>query len=415
LGVLLFDSVPYETVMVHGMMLDEQGREMHKSLGNFVPVMQIVSKYGRDTFRAFVASKTPWSDIRFSWRELENSFRKLNIIWNVYAFLGLYCSQLDLDESIVLENLDKLDPEDRWLLSRIEKLTMEVKEKMDKLYIHEAFNQLLDFVINDLSRFYIRLAREKLKSPGKGREIVSSLLYMVLKRILVMLAPFLPFITEKIYLESFKQDSDPESIHMFNWPEARPELIDEAIEQEMQAAKALLEAINTARASARIKKRQPLRKALVATADPVLKGALDKFSFLFRVEGNVSEVRAIPHDQKPEGKFSVVQFDGGTLYLDIEITREEMAAGLVADVRRRIQEMRKQMGLRRGVEKIDCWVLADDETRDMIEPYIPSILGDIDARKLKFIENEEEVPKGCYLKEWDLDGRRILIWIRKVS
>ncbi len=414
LGVLLFDSVPYETVMVHGMMLDEQGREMHKSLGNFVPVMQIISRFGRDAFRAFVVSKTPWSDIRFSWRELENSFRKLNIIWNVYAFLGLYCSQYDLDESLVLRNLNMLDPEDRWLLSRAERTIMEVKNKMDELYVHEAFNQLLDFVINDLSRLYIRLAREKLKSTGEKREIVSSLLYMVLKRTLVVLAPFLPFLTEKIYQDSFRQNSDPKSIHMIDWPQPRHDLIDDAIEEEMQAAKALLEAINIARASAKIKKRQPLRKALVMTDDPKLERALAKFSLLFKVEGNVSEVKAIPHDQKPEGKFSIVEFDRGTLYLDIEITPEEMAAGLVADIRRRIQEMRKELGLRRGIEKIDCWILTDSETRNLIKSHIGSIISDVDAKQIKLIENRDEVPEGCFFKEWSLDGRRILIWVRKV-
>jgi len=413
LGVLLFNSIPYETVMVHGMMLDEQGREMHKSLGNFVPVIQIVSKYGRDAFRAFVISKTPWSDIRFSWRELENSFKKLNIIWNVYAFLGLYCSQNELEESFVLRNLDTLDPEDRWILSRAERVLMEVKNKMDELHIHEAFNQILDFIINDLSRLYIRLAREKLKSQDV-RKLVGSLLYMILKRTLVMLAPFLPFISEKIYQESFRQDTDPESIHMIDWPESRPDLINDHLEAEMEAARSVLEAINIARASAKIKRRQPLRRALVSTANPTLKKALKEFSLLFRIGGNISEVKALTPDQKPEGKFSVVEFDKGTLYLDIEITQEELTAGLIADIRRRIQEMRKELGLRKGLEKIDCWILLDSTTRGMIEPKITSIIEDVDARQLKLVEDQKEVPEGCFFKEWDLDGRRILIWIQKV-
>ncbi|HIE22930.1 MAG TPA: isoleucine--tRNA ligase [Candidatus Korarchaeota archaeon] len=413
LGVLLFNSIPYETVMVHGMMLDEQGREMHKSLGNFVPVIQIVSKYGRDAFRAFVISKTPWSDIRFSWRELENSFKKLNIIWNVYAFLGLYCSQNELEESFVLRNLDTLDPEDRWILSRAERVLMEVKNKMDELHIHEAFNQILDFIINDLSRLYIRLAREKLKSQDV-RKLVGSLLYMILKRTLVMLAPFLPFISEKIYQESFRQDTDPESIHMIDWPESRPDLINDHLEAEMEAARSVLEAINIARASAKIKRRQPLRRALVSTANPTLKKALKEFPLLFRIGGNISEVKALTPDQKPEGKFSVVEFDKGTLYLDIEITQEELTAGLIADIRRRIQEMRKELGLRKGLEKIDCWILLDSTTRGMIEPKITSIIEDVDARQLKLVEDQKEVPEGCFFKEWDLDGRRILIWIQKV-
>jgi len=415
LGVLLFDSVPYENVMVHGMMLDEQGREMHKSLGNFVPVMQIISRYGRDAFRAFVGSKTPWSDIRFSWKELENSFRKINIIWNVYAFLGLYCSQYDLDESLIQRNPSALDPEDRWLLSRTERVIKEARNKMDELHPHEAFNLLLDFVINDLSRLYIRIAREKLRSSEEERKIVSSLLFMVLRKTLVMLAPFLPFMTEKVYQESFRQESDPESIHMMDWPEPRDDLIDDEIEEEMNAAKTLLEAINMARASAKIKKRQPLKRALVVTTDPVLKRALAKFSLLFKIEGNVSDVKEISQDQRPEGKFSVVEFDKGTLYLDIEMTPEVIAAGLAADIRRRIQEMRKELGLRRGIEKIDCWVIVDEEARDMIEPHLASIIEDVDARRFKLLEKPEEVPEGCFMREWDLDGRRIRIWIQKVQ
>ena len=415
-GVLLFGEVPYRTVLIHGMMLDEKGHEMHKSLGNFVPARDIVRKHGRDSFRAFLLSKTPWSDVRFSWKEIENARRRLNVIWNVYSFACLYLSGLELDENLALQHGAELGPEDAWVLSKVTSVLQAAEALMKEKMIHEAFRILSGFVIEDLSHLYIRFVRDKLRSRASAeRELRASVLYLVLRRTLTALAPFIPFISEKIYTDSMRQEGDPLSIHMLPWPQPIPGAEDKELEELMALARRVLNAINVARSAAGIKKRQPLAQAWVLTSQGAVDEAIEAFGGLLKGEGNIEEIMTTDKVEGPLERFSASEFEGGVLYLDKRIGADEMAKGLAAEVRRRIQQMRKEMRLTRGVETIDVWILADEELRVRVEPYLDSIAWDIGAENISFVKDTEEAPGDTHSKEWFIDGRRIEVWVKKAQ
>jgi Isoleucyl-tRNA synthetase (EC 6.1.1.5) len=154
-GLLTFGETPYERVVMHGFVLDEKGREMHKSLGNYVAPDQVLGfeKGGRDVLRWYVLRNTVWEDLRFSWKGLEEVFDDLNVLWNVYVFASTYMSvdRFNPKEHPVEKYLDVMRPEDRWLLSRVERLTIEVTKYLENYELHRAARALRDFIVEDVS------------------------------------------------------------------------------------------------------------------------------------------------------------------------------------------------------------------------------------------------------------------------
>ncbi len=271
-GVIGFDEKPYHTVLVHGFMLDERGREMHKSLGNYVGTDEILAKAGRDVFRFWILQNSVWEDARFSWKALEQALSDLTIVWNVFVFASTYMSLDKYDPTIhTLEKYSNfLKPEDKWLLSRTQKLIKHVSEYMNRYSIHEAVRLLRDFIVEDVSHWYIRLIRRRVwveeETPEKYAAYVT--LYHALRTWLTLAAPFIPFLTEKLYQDFIKpaEPTAPPSVHMLDWPSPRNDLIDEKLELLMNIVREINEAAAAARMTARIKLRQPVRKIIVYTS-----------------------------------------------------------------------------------------------------------------------------------------------------
>src|SRR5256885_15914580 len=159
----VFNKTPYKAVLMHGHTLDPDGEKMSKSKGNFVSPEDVIGKHGRDALRFYTLQTTVWDDFRFSLSAVETASRDLQNVWNVFSFATLYM------------NLDKFNPtkwargklvksfhpEDKWLLSKTETLVNDVSEHMERLEIHLAVRALREFVIEDLSRWYIRLVRRR--------------------------------------------------------------------------------------------------------------------------------------------------------------------------------------------------------------------------------------------------------------
>src|SRR5947199_4777014 len=168
-SILVFNKTPYKSVLMHGHTLDPDGEKMSKSKGNFVSPGDVIGKYGRDALRFYTLQTTVWEDFRFSWNEVEAVARDLQIIWNVYAFATLYMS-LDKFAPLKwpLQRLSRLyRQEDKWLLSRTERLVQDVSEHNEEMEFHHSARALRDFVIEDLSHWYIRLVRRRLGSTVK--------------------------------------------------------------------------------------------------------------------------------------------------------------------------------------------------------------------------------------------------------
>jgi len=283
-GVIAFDKVPYKNVLVHGFVLDEKGREMHKSLGNYVGLNEALRKVGRDVFRLGVLQNTVWEDLRFSWRIFEEARRDLSIAWNVFVFASTYMNldEFDPTKYRLSDYLRYLRFEDKWLLSRLNRLIKEVTKAMDEYRIHDAVRMLRKFMVEDISHWYVRLVRPRVwvEENTSDKLAVYVTLYEVLKKWLVMMAPFTPFITEELYLRFIKpaEEGLPNTIHLLKWPEANEEFIDPEVEEAMDVIRKVFEASAAARMKAKIKLRQPVRRVIIYTNDERIIKVIRKYS-----------------------------------------------------------------------------------------------------------------------------------------
>ncbi|MEM1927266.1 MAG: isoleucine--tRNA ligase [Acidilobaceae archaeon] len=295
-GVIAFGKAPYRRVLVHGFALDEQGREMHKSLGNYVDFEELISKCPRDVFRLWVASNTVWEDLRFSWRGLEQMQRDFNVFWNTFVFASTYMGLDGFDpETVSLTAIaEHLEPEDKWLLSRLNKLVREYHRSMEALEIHEAARALRSFLIEDVSRFYVRLVRRRVweEADTPSKRAAYATLYTVLKTWLVLSAPFIPFFAEYVYLHLFREAErdSPKSVHMLELPDPDESLIDESLEKDMEVARRVVESALSARAQAGLKLRRPLRRLVVYTNLDSVRRAVERLADIVRELANVKVV-----------------------------------------------------------------------------------------------------------------------------
>lgn len=411
MGVLLFGRAPYKSVLMHGFMLDEKGREMHKRLGNYVPPQEIIDKHGRDCFRAFVLTKVPWQDLRFSWKGMEDTERKLNIIWNVYVFASTYIGDKELRE---LNPAEVKDPVNKWILSRLNSMIKSFREAMDGYNLHIASNEVVNFLIEDLSHLYLRISRKKIRS--KDEDVSSEwsvVLYHVLKNTLPYLSIITPFLAEKIYLESFREEGDPESINLILLPEPNDQLINQELESLMSIAKTIISSSGQARANAGLRKRQPLREMIVSSEDPLVRRAVEEFREVIEIEANVKNIYL--GSPPEEGNWAEASFDRGRVYLSLEMGEEEILEGLSREIVRRIQQIRKELGLTLGVERILVYIQGDDDVERAVESFYDEIAWNSDAELIKVVKSQEEVEGISLGREWDIDGRRVFIWVRKIE
>jgi len=297
-GVLGFNLAPYKNVLVHGFMLDEQGREMHKSLGNYVGTNEAIAKAGRDPLRLWLLSNTTWEDAKFSWKSIEEVARDLSIAWNVFVFAKTYMA-LDgfKPEQARLESLmDALKLEDKWILSRINSLIEKSTLFLESYEVHTAVRMLREFIVEDLSHWYIRLIRPRVWVEENTRDKLAAytVLYYVLDKLVRMLAPFTPFITEYIYQAMFKEHYREESVHLLEWPKADVSLINPELEETMVVVKKIFEAAASARMKVGLKLRQPVKTLTIYVNDTKISEVVMKNRELIKLIANVKNVETKP-------------------------------------------------------------------------------------------------------------------------
>ncbi len=318
-GVIGFGEKPYNRVLVHGFALDEHGREMHKSLGNYVDFNELISKVPRDVVRFWLLQTTVWEDLRFSWKGLEHMGRDFNVIWNVYSFASTYMSLDSYDPvKVTVESVkESLQPEDKWLLSRLNRLIKEYHEAMQDLRPHDAARLLRNFIIEDVSHWYIRLVRRRVweESDTLEKRAAYATLYEALWKWLLLAAPFIPNTAEYLYQKMFREAGEhgEESIHLHELPEAREEWIDDELEEDMEVVRRLAEAVAAARMEAGIKLRRPVRKVIVAPKTGEVERAVKRLSGLLAQVANARSVEIAGSDFFEQVKVYTVEPDYGAI------------------------------------------------------------------------------------------------------
>src|SRR5713101_8523945 len=298
-GMVAFNKSPYRRVLMHGHALDEQGEKMSKSKGNFVSPGDVISKYGRDTLRLYTLQTTVWEDFKFSWNAAGVAAKDLQVVWNVFSFATLYMN-LDKFEPAkwtVKRLWGKLRPEDKWLVSKTESLVQLVTKNMEALQVHLAVRAIDEFIIEDLSHWYVRLVRRRFWQEKESRDKLASyaVLSHALKSWLTLAAPFIPFLSERLYQDSFRKSipTSPETVHQASWPKVNPRWINKRLEQEMRIAQQVSSAVNSARQSRKMKLRQPVSKILVVSESALVKRASSGLRTLLLQQANAKEVQLV--------------------------------------------------------------------------------------------------------------------------
>ncbi|WP_134643719.1 valine--tRNA ligase [Weissella cibaria] len=238
---------PFKNVLIHGLIRDEQGRKMSKSLGNGIDPMDVIEKYGADALRWFLATgSTPGLDVRFSYTKMDSAWNFINKIWNASRYVIM-----NLDDETKVElpaDLSVLTLADKWILSRLNETIASVKKNFDKFEFGEAGRSLYNFIWNDFADWYIEMTKETLNGNDEAaKKNVQAVLAYVLDNTLRLLHPIMPFVTEAIWQE---MPHDGESIVVAVYPEEKAELDNPTAEADFQSLTDLIKAVRTIRTEA---------------------------------------------------------------------------------------------------------------------------------------------------------------------
>jgi isoleucyl-tRNA synthetase len=281
-STLLFDRSSYRNVVCLGLILDEQGRKMSKSLGNVVAPWEVIERYGADALRwYFFTSKYPWDGYRFSLETIGEAVRQFLLqLWNTYGFYVLYANANKIDGT------PQGDPEtdlDRWAMSRLNATVAAVRERLDEFDATGA-GRAIATLVDELSNWYVRRSRRRF---WDGDRAAFSTLHRCLITVAQLLAPFCPFLADEIY--DNLDGSDP-SIHLTDFPVAGERHLE--LEETMSVARETVRLGLAARAQAKLKVRQPLRAAVVV-ATGTERAAVQRMADVVRDELNVRELKFV--------------------------------------------------------------------------------------------------------------------------
>jgi isoleucyl-tRNA synthetase len=404
-SMVAYNRWPYKSVYMHGFMCDEQGREMHKSLGNYIEPNEVISKHGVESYRFYVAkSAPPGEDISFNWKDVADTERFLNITWNVYVFASTFMAEAKFDPTKSKLEQTELQPEDRWILSRINSVTKQVSESLEKYLIPTVPRALQDLIVKDLSRWYVKLVRGRtwVTASGSSKTAALTTLFNVLEKLAYLLAPITPMLAEGLYQSLIKPALPlaPETIHLCSWPKCSGEQLNEQLEGKMDHAREIVEATLAIRQEAKVKLRWPCRKLIIV---PKEKEWVDVAELLDIVkdQASVKEVQVLKElrEEDKTENLKEKETSTATIYLDMSTSDELESERLAKDFTRQVQALRKKYGYHVS-EKIEVVVAAEDpqirEGLEKQEEPIKSKIGAIEIKRLAKIPLK--------LQEYDAQG-----------
>ena len=260
---------PFHTVLIHGLVRDSQGRKMSKSLGNGIDPLEIIDQYGADALRlTLVTGNAPGNDMRFSNERVEASRNFANKVWNASRFI-----LMNMKENIVDEPGESLlKPADRWILAKVNRLTKDVTENMDKFELGIAVQKVYDFIWDEFCDWYVELAKYRIYHAEEDPDSAKCVLWIlktVLGQALKLLHPFMPFITEEIYSALVPEE---ESLMISSWPEYRREWEFPTDEEVMSHVKEITRGIRNMRAEMNVPNNRRTKVFIVSTDQNLLSG-----------------------------------------------------------------------------------------------------------------------------------------------
>jgi isoleucyl-tRNA synthetase len=364
---LTFKRAPFKNILLHGFVLDAKGMKMSKSRGNVVTPEEVVKRYGRDVFRFYLMSSPLWNDFYFNWENVKETGRMFNVLWNTYLFVKTYGGK----PTKTAPDIAGLKKEDKWIISRINSLTELGRERGKAYHIHEFARQAYEFILNDFSRWYIKIIRDR-TSPwyeGEDKAAAQYAMHYVLERIMKLLVPITPFISDKIWTDLYGRHT----INLERWPETDSKAIDRRLEKNMEAAKLIFEATTAKRQERGIKLRWPL-ESLTVSGDTATTVAAKSLKDILCGMLNVKDIKT---SASKSGKLSITL---GKVLKDEALVRELI---------RKTQSFRKQAGLH-VQDQIALMLETDNKTQHLLQKHELYLRSGTGSKSLEFSKVNKE-------------------------
>ncbi|MDO4662871.1 MAG: isoleucine--tRNA ligase [Tissierellia bacterium] len=452
ISTLVTGKAPYKNVLVNDLVVDKDGRKMSKSKGNTLDPFELFDKYGADTVRFYsIFVSPPWVTTKFDengLKDVKNNF--FRTFENVYNFFALYANTDDINPKDLEVKYDELELIDKWILSRLNNLLKDYTNYMDNFDYNKAAHILNDFVVEDLSNWYIRRNRKRFWSQEltTSKKAVYKTIYDVLVLLSKMISPIVPFIAEEVYREL----TGEESVHLALLDDADETLIDNKLESDMELVRKIVTLGRASREKDQIKVRQPLEKIVI---DGMYKDNLYELEKFIKEELNIKEIQYakdlsefmdyyLKPDYKVAGRIlqskikdfakylegvdakdfvaqlededKEIELNGekvlikreyldvritakegfdvemnGNLFvvLDTNITKELKEEGYAREFMSKVQNMRKDNGYE-VTDRIDISYYADDEIKEALSNFKEMITKETLADSLEFKELSSE-------------------------
>ena len=293
IATMVFDSVAYKSVISNGLVLDKNGNKMSKRLGNAVDPFKAIEKYGTDPIRWYmISNSSPWDNLKFDEAGVEEVsgskfFGKLH---NTYSFFALYANLCNFDFAVPQVPLAERPEIDRWIISVLNSLVKEVTDDIEDYELTKAARAISDFVVNNLSNWYVRLNRSRF---WDGDLAANQTLYQSLKTVAMLMAPIAPFYADMLYRDLTGSDT---SVHLAAYPKADEAAIDSKLEKRMAIAQQITSMVLSLRRKKNLKVKQPLTAIMIPVLDEAQKQDIEAVADLIMSEVNVKGINYVGGD-----------------------------------------------------------------------------------------------------------------------
>ena len=414
-------EAPYHAFLFQGLTQDSKGRKMSKSVGNVIETNKLLEKYSADLSRFYMMRKCPSIDfMNFDLQELKRRpYQVLSTLYHLTRFF-LQNAQFDnfnpkkytidwAEKNVQFKNVD------RWLLSKLQDKIEIYTQKLDKCEFNSAVAILDVFVIETLSRLYVPMIRKELwtddAESSNRRQTIYAILYHVLKTITLLFNPVTPFFSENLYQKVFRalDEGLPESVNFGYWPKPNQHMRTKTLEEDFDILFKTVSLTYAARQKAGLKRRWPLKKVVIV-ADEKTNKALKNHEILFL---ELINIKSAEYTQKvsaylKEDNWISTSEDDLFTFVNIKRDTALMGEGLMRDIARRVQSLRKDMGFV-PTEFLNSVNIAelDSENKKLLLPYLDEMADLVRTRKVFLYKNRNELDVNW--KEIKLDGKKILL------
>ncbi|MBI4016195.1 MAG: isoleucine--tRNA ligase, partial [Candidatus Aenigmarchaeota archaeon] len=338
LGTLLFDNVSYKRCAVGGLLCDEKGEKMSKSKGNILNPEEVFDKVGVDAVRLLMCYYPLGEQIRFGMAQFNDAISPfLKILWNSFYYAHEFFSLQNIDG----KTKARLTVEDKWVLSRLNTVTAGVTKFLDNGKYSDAVTLIQQFVNGDLSRTYIKFIRNRAGQPDTA---LAFTLRKVFDKIILLLAPFAPYTAEAMYLRHSMPDCREKSVHFAHWPKAEKTLPE--LEQRMTAAREIITAALSLREKIKVGVRWPLKQLVIESGEEASRKAASVLKNIIKEQLNVKKIIVTDKHAHVETE-TAGDWQNGKIFFDTASTPALELEGIVRELMRNVQELRKKSGLQK--------------------------------------------------------------------